>query len=67
VLKLLLEKVAKINSTNINGRTPLSWAAQKGHEAVVKQLIEKDVDLEAKDAEYDWSPLLRTEIKGAMR
>ena len=36
------------------GRTPLSWAAEKGHEAVVKLLLEKGAELEAKDNEL-WS------------
>ena len=31
------------------GQTPLSWAARRGHEAVVKLLVEKGVDLDSKD------------------
>ena len=27
---------------NSKGRTPLSWAAERGYEAVVKLLIERD-------------------------
>ena len=40
-----------------NGRPPLSWAAKNGHEAVAKLLLEKSVDIEAKD-ENGWTPLL---------
>ena len=29
-----------IDSKGYDGRTPLSWAAQKGHEAIVKLLLE---------------------------
>jgi len=38
------------------GRTPLSWAAENGHEAVVKLLLEKDANTEAKDT-YGRTPL----------
>ena len=31
------------------GRTPLSWAAESGHEAVVKLLLENGAELETKD------------------
>jgi ankyrin repeat protein len=39
------------------GRTPLSWAAEMGHEAVVKLLLEKGAELETKDKEYGRTPL----------
>jgi ankyrin repeat protein len=34
VVKLLLEKGAELESKDKDGRTPLSWAAENGHEAV---------------------------------
>ena len=37
------------DSKDTYGRTPLSWAAEKGHEAVVKLLLEKAVDVDSKD------------------
>ena len=40
-----------------HGRTPLSWAAYHGHEAVVKLLVEKGAELEAKDHEDGRTPL----------
>jgi hypothetical protein len=39
------------------GRTPLSWAAESGHEAVVKLLLDKGAELETKDTEYGRTPL----------
>ena len=38
VVKLLLEKGAELESKDRDGRTPLSWAAENGQEAVVKLL-----------------------------
>jgi ankyrin repeat protein len=41
-VKLLLEKGANMEPKNRPcGRTPLWWAAEKGHEAVVELLLEK--------------------------
>ena len=48
-MKLLLEKGAELESKDKDGRTPLSRAAENGHEAVVKLLLEKGAELESKD------------------
>jgi ankyrin repeat protein len=38
--------------------TLLSWVAEKGHEAVVKLLLDTGkVDVDAKDSEYGRTPL----------
>jgi ankyrin repeat protein len=39
-LKLMLEKGAELESKDDYGRTPLSHAAENGHGAVVKLLME---------------------------
>jgi ankyrin repeat protein len=49
VVKLLLEKGADVDSKDMGGRTPLSWAARNGHEAVVTLLLEKGADVHSKD------------------
>jgi ankyrin repeat protein len=40
VMNALLKKGVKADSTDSDGRTPLSYAARRGHEAVVKLLLE---------------------------
>ena len=48
--KLLLEKGAELESKDTEyGQTPLSWAAENGHEAVVKLLLEKGAEPKHKD------------------
>ncbi|KAF3312506.1 hypothetical protein TWF173_007116 [Orbilia oligospora] len=37
--------------STLDGRTPLSWAAEKGHEAVVRLLINVGAEIETKDSE----------------
>jgi ankyrin repeat protein len=49
VVKLLLEKGAKLETKDNNSQTLLSQAAENGHEAVVKLLLEKGAKLETKD------------------
>ena len=62
MVKLLLETGrvdvdSKDYSTNGYGRTPLSWAAENGHEAVVKLLLETGkVNVDSKDS-FGQTPL----------
>jgi ankyrin repeat protein len=53
----IILKSADVESKDTNGRTPLWWAAQYGHEAVVKQLLEAKADVESNDTIYDRTPL----------
>jgi Ankyrin repeats (3 copies)/Ankyrin repeat len=63
-VKLLVEKGAELETESKSGRTPLSWAAEKGHEAVVKLLVEKGAELEAKDGNSGRTPLLWAAVRG---
>jgi ankyrin repeat protein len=45
----LLKNRHDLDSKDTYGRTPLSWAAKSGHEAVVKLLLEEGAELETKD------------------
>jgi ankyrin repeat protein len=53
---LIEDKGAAIKAECKNGGTPLSWAAESGHEAVVRLLLEKGAAVEAKDW-YGRTPL----------
>jgi hypothetical protein len=48
VLRNVLEKGAELETKDEDGRTPLSYAASKRHEAVVGLLLEKGADVEVK-------------------
>ena len=58
ILRLLLVKPKVDPDTkDSDGRTPLSWAAENGHEAAVKLLLETGkVDVDSKD-QYNFTPL----------
>src|ERR1700719_3988977 len=56
-MSALLERRHDVNAKDMNGRTPLSWAAQNGHEGVMKLLLDKNADIESKDIEYGQKPL----------
>jgi ankyrin repeat protein len=57
-VKLLLDKGANVEYNSRDDRTPLSWAAENGHEAVVKLLLEKGADIES-GSRVDQTPLSR--------
>jgi ankyrin repeat domain-containing protein 50 len=64
LLRLFKGKAVNTNATDEDGQTPLSWAAEKGHEAVVKLLLEKGAELETKDKDYGQTPLSWAAEKG---
>ena len=52
VVRILLKEEVDVNIETKDetfGRTPLSYAAQGGHEAIVQQLLARGADIEAKD------------------
>ena len=49
-----------------DGRTPLSWAAESGHEAAIKLLLEKEPDVESKDGDGQ-TPLLQARNEAVMK
>jgi ankyrin repeat protein len=61
----LLEVSKEADSRDSLGRTPLSYAAERGHETIVRLLLaRKDVAIDSKDAEYGWTSLFWAAVHG---
>lgn len=58
VARLALEKGAEPDAVDREGRTPLSWAAEKGFVEVVKILLQKRVNLEHRRDPPGFTPLV---------
>ncbi|KAH6972353.1 nucleoside phosphorylase domain-containing protein [Ilyonectria sp. MPI-CAGE-AT-0026] len=54
---------ADVESKDGYGRTPLSWAAAEGHEAIVQLLLENGADVQSKDKQ-GWTPLAWAAAEG---
>ena len=63
VVRILLEKGADIEATNLNGDTPLHIASEEGHIDVVKILLEAGADKEARH-KLGWTPLILASENG---
>ncbi|RYP26161.1 hypothetical protein DL768_011819 [Monosporascus sp. mg162] len=63
VMQLLLDNGAEADPKDRDGRTPLSWAAEKGHKEVVQMLLDKGAEADSKDKDGQ-TPLLRAAKKG---
>ena len=61
IVQLLLQQGANFNAADSYGRTPLSYATEEGHEAVVTLLLE---ELETKDDEDGRTPLSYAAVGG---
>ena len=64
VIMALLKNRHNPDVKDTYGRSPLSWAAGNGHEAVVKLLLEKGAELESRDKGWGWTPLSRAAADG---
>ena len=54
---MLLEKGAKLDTKDRDGRTPLSYAIQYRYKEMVKPLLDNGANMETRYREYGWTPL----------
>jgi hypothetical protein len=70
VVKLLLEKGAKVNAEDKGNRTALCWAARFGHESTARLLLENGAELDSKDEDNRtalwWAPWPGNESTASM-
>ena len=58
LLVMLLEAGAEADAKDADNRTPLSWAAERGHIVVVRELlVREDVDINNKSENRQFAPL----------
>ncbi|KAH7478382.1 hypothetical protein FOMA001_g9748 [Fusarium oxysporum f. sp. matthiolae] len=57
ILKRADQVGSNIDVKDSHGRAPLSWAAENGHEAVVRLLLDRGAYIEAADKHYGRTPL----------
>ncbi len=60
VKKLIEQKNADVNFYNEEGVTALMFAAQAGHDTIVKYLISKGANVNSKSTYFQFSPLIST-------
>ena len=63
IIKILVEKGAKVEARRIDGVTPLHLAAWHGHRKSVKALLDVGADLNAQDQD-GWTPLHYAAVSG---
>jgi ankyrin repeat protein len=53
----MLEAGLPVTATSQHGATPLHWAAFHGNVAMVRAILDHDPPLEARDADFDGTPV----------
>ncbi|RVD89722.1 uncharacterized protein DFL_000717 [Arthrobotrys flagrans] len=60
----MLDRSADLEAKDKWGRTPLMWAVRNGHEAVVRLLVDRGADLEAKNNTWGQTSLMSAAENG---
>lgn len=63
ITQLLIHSGARLTARDVNGFTPLHWAALNGMSEIVKLILSKEADVDSQ-SRFKWTPLMQACTRG---